>query len=107
MYEHHNWIVSFSSRKQNHNVFSYHRLHLKIYWTDSQVVLSYLNNERKRFHTFVTNRVKMICDHTDVEQWRYVPSEINPADYASRGTIEKQFTEAKDCLTGPKFLMGS
>ena len=42
----------------------------EFYWTDSQVVLSYLNNERKRFHTFVANRVKMICDHTDVEQWR-------------------------------------
>ena len=49
----------------------------------------------------------MICDHTDVEQWRYVPSEINPADYASRGTTEKQFTEAKDWLKGPKFLWDS
>ena len=45
----------------------------EFYWTDSQVVLSYLNNERKRFHTFVANRVKVICDHTDVEQWRAPP----------------------------------
>ena len=79
----------------------------EFYWTDSQVVLSYLNNERKRFHIFVANRVKMICDHTDVEQWRYVPSEINPADHASRGTTGKQFTEAKDWLKGPKFLWDS
>ena len=69
----------------------------EFYWTDSQVVLSYLNNERKRFHTFVA----------DVEQWRYVPSEINPADHASRGTTGKQFTEAKDWLMGPKFLWDS
>ena len=66
-----------------------------------------MNNERKRFHTFVANRVKMICDFTDVEQWRYVPSEIKPANYASRGTTGKQFTEAMDWLMGPKFLWDS
>ena len=79
----------------------------EFYWTDSQVVLSYLSNERKRFHTFVANRGKTTCDHTDVEQWRCVPSEINPADYASRGTTGKQFTGAKDWLMGPKFLWDS
>ena len=76
----------------------------EFYWTDSQVVLSYLKNDHKRFHTFVANRVKLICDHTYVEQWRYVPSECNPADYASRGLTGKQFLEAKDWVKGPKFL---
>ena len=66
-----------------------------------------MNNERKRFHAFVANRVKIICDHTDVEQWRYVPSKINPADHASRGTTGKQCTEAKDWLKGSKFLWDS
>ena len=36
-----------------------------------------------------------------------MPSEINPADYASRGTTGKQFAEAKDWLMGPKFLWDS
>ena len=76
----------------------------EFYWTDSQVVLSYLKNDHKRFHTFVANRVKLICDHTYVEQWRYVPSECNPADYASRGLTGKQFLEAKGWINGPKFL---
>ena len=76
----------------------------EFYWTDSQVVLSYLKNDHKRFHTFVANRVKLICDHTYVEQWRYVPSECNPADYASRGLTGKQFLEAKSWINGPKFL---
>ena len=36
-----------------------------------------------------------------------MPSEINPADYVSRGTTGKLFTEAKDWLMGPKFLWDS
>ena len=76
----------------------------EFYWTDSQVVLSYLKNDHKRFHTFVVNRVKSICDHTYVEQWRYVPSECNQADYASRVLTGKQFLEAKDWIKGPQFL---
>jgi len=30
------------------------------FWTDSQTVLKYINNETKRFHTFVANRVASI-----------------------------------------------
>ena len=40
----------------------------EVYWTDSQAVLGYINNDTKRFHAFVTNRVQLINDHTDKEQ---------------------------------------
>ena len=89
----------------------YKELHIQdveeFYWTDSKVVLCYITNERKRFHAFVANRVKIICDYTEKEQWRYVKSELNPADYASRGTTGKQFLEAKTWLKGPEFLWKS
>lgn len=55
------------------------------FWTDSQVVLGYINNEARRFHTFVANRVQRIHRTTTPQQWRYIPSDENPADYASRG----------------------
>lgn len=37
-------------------------MHLKksVFWTDSTSVLKYVNNEDKRFHTFVANRVATI-----------------------------------------------
>ena len=42
-------------------------LELKIdqeyFWTDSRVVLGYINNEARRFHVFVANRVQRIRDN--------------------------------------------
>ena len=39
------------------------------FWTDSQVVLSYISNEARRFKTFVANRVQFIRENTKVQQW--------------------------------------
>ena len=57
----------------------------EFFWTDSRVVLGYISNESRRFHTFVANRVHAICDQACPEQWRYVDTKDNPADDASRG----------------------
>ena len=38
------------------------------FWTDSKVVLGYISNEARRFHTFVANRVQTIRDHTSPDQ---------------------------------------
>ncbi|KAL0147770.1 hypothetical protein M9458_056913, partial [Cirrhinus mrigala] len=54
-------------------------------WTDSQVILSYLNNEARRFHVFVAHRVRLIRENTNLNQWHYVDTTENPADYASWG----------------------
>ena len=55
------------------------------YWTDSMIVLKYIANEKRRFVTFVANRVTVIRQESEPSQWRHVRSELNPADYASRG----------------------
>ena len=55
------------------------------FWTGSQVVLSYISNEPRRFKTFVANRVQFIREITKVQQWYYVSFQSNPADSASRG----------------------
>ena len=56
-----------------------------IFWTDSTVVLRYLQNETSHFRTFVANRVSAILKGSDVEQWKHVGTDKNPADCASRG----------------------
>jgi len=59
------------------------------YFTDSQIVLAYLQNQSKRFHVYVANRVSRIQESTDVTHWHYVPSAQNPADHASRGLFPR------------------
>ena len=53
------------------------------FWTDSTVVLGYINNDARRFQVFVANRIQRIKSSTKPEQWVHVVSEDNPADHAS------------------------
>ena len=74
------------------------------YWTDATVVLRYINNSSSRFETFVGNRIEILHTLTSVSQWRYVPTEVNPADMASRGIPPKECSFAKLWFDGPSFL---
>ena len=48
------------------------------FWTDSEVVLGYVNNDTKCFKIFVANTVQLIRENSDVNQWMYVDSRSNP-----------------------------
>lgn len=54
-------------------------------WSDSTVTLDWINGDPNRWKEYVANRVGAIQDIVPPERWRYVPSELNPADCASRG----------------------
>lgn len=73
------------------------------YWTDSKVVLGYVNNESRRFHIFVANRVQEIHERTTPSQWRYVNTSSNPADLASRGINVSDLSNSA-WINGPDFL---
>ncbi|MCP3679339.1 MAG: DUF1759 domain-containing protein, partial [Gammaproteobacteria bacterium] len=73
------------------------------FWTDSQIVLSYIQNEDKRFKTFVANRVEQIKSLTSKDQWAYVASKQNPADLISRGTNPSTLSQSI-WTKGPEFL---
>lgn len=75
----------------------------EVFWTDSKVVLGYVNNDARRFHVFVANRIQRIKDSTRPDQWRHVSSEDNPADHASRGLRAKELI-ASNWFSGPDFL---
>lgn len=74
------------------------------YWTDSTIVLQCLNNNEKRFQRYVANRVEFIRDHSTPNQWHHVPSQLNPADVASRGQKIKKFIRDETWKRGPEFL---
>ena len=73
------------------------------FWTDSCIVLGYINNDSRRFHVFVANRVQQIRDQTSPSQWRPVKSKENPADHASRGLYALQLATSS-WIRGPQFL---
>ena len=75
----------------------------QFYWTDSKVVLSYIQNEEKRFHVYVANRISEIRERSEVDQWNHVPTDLNPADSASRGLTTCELKQST-WLTGPEFL---
>jgi hypothetical protein len=74
------------------------------YWTDSEIVLHYLRNVKRRFQTFVANRVQEIKENSQVGEWRHVPGILNPADDASRGLDPSKLSEDGRWLRGPDFL---
>ena len=73
-------------------------------WSDSKVVLRYIANNSKRFHTFIANRVAEIRDATEPCQWRHVPSQLNPSDDCSRGLMASDLTRDSRWIRGPDFL---
>lgn len=80
------------------------QLEKPVFWTDSTTVLKYISSETRRFHTFVANRISVIREATDVNQWRYVSSKENPADDASRGMRAEEFLKCRRWINGPEFL---
>ena len=76
----------------------------QVYWTDSQIVLGYIVNEKKRFKVFVANRVESIRKSSDVSQWRFIDTKHNPADIASRGISLNEGKKSSVWFNGPKCL---
>ena len=74
------------------------------FWSDSKIVLGYINNEARRFHLYVANRVEQIRDLSQPTAWMYIESDENPADDATRGLTARELMEKSRWLTGPEFL---
>ena len=75
-----------------------------IYCSDSTVVLGYVQNEARRFHVYVGNRVQAIRSKTSPESWHHVKGKDNPADIASRSATPKELLGSPTWLNGPDFL---
>ena len=75
-----------------------------VFWSDATVVLRYINNTSTRFRTFVASRIELIHTLTSADQWRYVPTDLNPADIASRGVLPDMVDQVGIWVSGPQFL---
>ena len=67
-------------------------------------VLRYIRNCSARYQTFVANRIALIHEATTNDQWNYVNTKQNPADFASRGMTVDKFRRHPEWISGPEFL---
>ncbi|XP_052751692.1 uncharacterized protein LOC113513303 [Galleria mellonella] len=73
-------------------------------FTDSKIVLSWLNTDIFNLQAYVANRVKVITEKTVQFQWNYVNTKENPADLISRGIDPKELPSCSLWWDGPDFL---
>ncbi|XP_012145356.2 uncharacterized protein LOC105663061 [Megachile rotundata] len=74
------------------------------FWTDSTIVLNWINKEPSTLKTFVANRVAEVQLKTRIDAWKHVKSEDNPADLISRGQSPSQFLSESIWRHGPAWL---
>ena len=54
-------------------------------YTDSTIVLAWLDGSPKRYRLYVSNRISKTVRLMPPKVWHHVPTNLNPADCASRG----------------------
>lgn len=80
----------------------------KIYmWSDSKIVLAWLNGNPKRWKTFVANQAVKINAMISSKHWQHISSEDNPADCASRGIYPNDILIHTLWWKGPQWLWQS
>ncbi|XP_076047314.1 uncharacterized protein LOC143028837 [Oratosquilla oratoria] len=72
------------------------------FWSDSTIALVYIQNETRRFKTFVANRVALIRQVSEANQWHHVSGKENPADVLSRGCYVDNLPVS--WFNGPPFM---
>ena len=68
---------------------------------DSQTVLAWIKTPLKRFKPFISVRVAEIQETLNTQAFKYIISDVNPADVLTRGTPPE---EVKTWMEGPPFL---
>jgi hypothetical protein len=73
-------------------------------WSDSQIVLAWLNKHPSHWKTFVANRVSLIQTELPLATWSHVPTKENPADLATRGVKPIALANNNLWWHGPSWL---
>ncbi|XP_055539494.1 uncharacterized protein LOC129726607 [Wyeomyia smithii] len=73
-------------------------------WTDSTIVLHWIKSKSSKWKVFVSNRVAEIQRLTKGLEWKHVPTNLNPADRISRGTLASHIVKDDLWWHGPNFL---
>ena len=70
-------------------------------WTDSSIVLAWLDGHPRDFKQFLANRVSFVLEATNPSTWKHVPTRDNPADCSSRGMMPTELLHHSLWWEGP------
>ncbi|XP_044745195.1 uncharacterized protein LOC123307057 [Coccinella septempunctata] len=73
------------------------------YWTDSSTVVHRVRNDMRRYTPFVAHRLGEIAELTQKEEWRWLPTDHNVTDDATRLT-NAPISSTDRWFQGPDFL---
>ena len=73
-------------------------------WTDSTVVLTWLQSRPSRWKPFVGHRVSEIQELTKITDWNHISTNDNPADLISRGTEPMTLKHSRLWWYGPEWI---
>ncbi|XP_072757717.1 uncharacterized protein [Anoplolepis gracilipes] len=73
-------------------------------WTDSSIVLTWINNHPSRWKDFIQNRVCYIQETVPQAIWKFVPGSENSADCATREITPMQLLHHTMWWSGPPWL---
>ncbi|GFW03400.1 integrase catalytic domain-containing protein [Trichonephila clavipes] len=79
-------------------------IHQIMLWTDSNIVLAWIQRSPEQLKTFIGNRIKIIQRLTQNCQWNHASSNENPADLISRGLNASDISSKQLWWHGPDFL---
>ena len=73
--------------------------------TDSTVVLFWTRGTPSTWRAYVYNRLKEVMELSKADEWRWTPTDLQPADLGSRGVTAKELAQSRLWKKGPTFLM--
>uniref|UniRef100_A0A182NPZ5 Reverse transcriptase domain-containing protein n=1 Tax=Anopheles dirus TaxID=7168 RepID=A0A182NPZ5_9DIPT len=78
-----------------------------IFWSDSTIVLAWLESPPYNWTTYVANRVSQVQDLSKGHKWLHVKGMDNPADDVSRGLFPEELMNKSRWFHGPQWLKQS
>jgi hypothetical protein len=78
-----------------------------VHWCDSKTVLAWVNSSSRKFNKFVKNRISESVEYFEeykMAESRYVPSNLNVADEATKYAKPIDVSPKSIWINGPEFL---
>ena len=72
-------------------------------WTDARAVLCWIRTDPRRHNVWLANRLGGVDDLTNLSEWRWVPTKLNPTDEATGDGGRVPGLESQ-WMQGPSFL---